>query len=467
MAFRQEKPPSIPAEVPKEADVVIIGGGSLGCNTLYNLVKLGVTNTVLLEAHQLTAGLTRDTIIRIEEESGVNPGWINNGGMFIASNKERLDEYKRLQTIGKTQKIESFILGPKESKELYPLLNVSDVFGTLYCPGDGTIEPAGFCTALTRYATKFGAKVIENCPVLNINTEESLLGGKQVKEVVTPHGTIKTHNVVNATGAWANSITNLVGVTIPLVPMKHAYVVTEKIPGIENTPNLRDHDASVYMKLQGDALAIGGYEVNPIILEKVEKDFSFSLFDLDWNVFSAHIEGAVNRIPSLEKIGIKSTVCGPESFTPDHKPIMGEDPNVSGFYHCCGFNSSGMMLGGGCGNQMAHWIVKGRPELDMFGYDIRRFNPSLNNNKSWAIERSHEAYAKNYSTILSENGCVFQERHGWERPGWFNVHPTPIKPYDWYGAYNTPLAKDHLYKETLKADYTFDFPPHHHLVSSI
>ncbi|MPC31556.1 Sarcosine dehydrogenase, mitochondrial [Portunus trituberculatus] len=345
------------------------------------------------------------------------------------------------------------------------------------------MDPAGLCQGLTRWATQAGARVFEECPVTEIKTQETLLGGRRVTEVHTPRGVIKTNAVVNATGCWANDIAGLVGVKVPLAPMKHAYVVTEKIPGIENMPNVRDHDASVYLRLQGDALSVGGYEVNPIFLDRLDKDFSFGLYELDWDVFGAHIEGAINRVPVLERTGIKSTVCGPESFTPDHKPVMGEDPNVEGFFHCVGFNSSGMMLGGGCGDQMARWVLHGRPDLDMFGYDIRRYHPPLNTDKAWVAARSHESYAKNYSIVfphdeplagrgqrksavhqeLEDAGCVFQERHGWERPGWFASSPMPVLPYDWYGAYETtPSHAEDQYKALLFNDYTFDFPSHHH-----
>ncbi|XP_042228369.1 sarcosine dehydrogenase, mitochondrial-like [Homarus americanus] len=503
----QDQKVSPATSVPAEVDVVVLGGGSLGCNALYHLAKLGITNTVLLEAHQLTAGTTwhtagllwrlrpsdsdihlinttRKLLLRLEEETGINPGWINNGGLFIASTKERLDEYKRLMTMGRVYGIESYVLDPAETKKLYPLMNVEDLYGTLYCPGDGTMDPAGICNALTRWATRAGACVAENCPVTDIRTVETILGGRKVSEVHTPFGVIKTNAVINATGCWANDITGLVGVEVPLVAMKHAYIVTEKIPGIENMPNVRDHNASVYLRLQGDALSVGGYESNPIFLDRLDKEFAFGLYELDWDVFSAHIDGAVNRVPVLETTGIKSTVCGPESFTPDHKPIMGEDPNVQGFYHCCGFNSSGMMLGGGCGDQIARWVAYGRPDIDMFGYDIRRFHPPLNINKAWVLARSHESYAKNYSIVfphdeplagrgqrqsplhqvLADEGCVFQERHGWERPGWFNQEPAPTQTYDWYGAYDTPPNNDNSYKTLLTADYSFDFPSHHHMI---
>jgi len=492
-------------QLPKSADVVVIGGGSLGCQTMYHLAKMGVTNTVLLEKDNLTAGTTwhtaglvwrlrpSDTEIHLlahtqkvmsglEAETGVEPGWINNGGLFIANTKERLEEYKRLQTIGKVLGVESYVLSPSETKKLYPLMNVDDVYGTLYSPTDGTIDPHGLCTALSRYATRAGGQIFEKCAVTDILTEDTIHGNKKIRGVVTEEGTIETKYVVNCTGAWANYINNMIGLNVPLVAMKHAYVVTEKIPGIENMPNVRDHDLSIYLKLQGDALQVGGYEVDPIFIEKIQKDFAFGLYELDYDVFGVHLENSIKRVPCLEQSGIKSTVCGPESFTPDHKPIMGEDPRVRGFFHGVGFNSAGMMLGGGCGDQLAKWIVNGRPDLDMYGYDIRRFCPEVSQNKRWIDERSHEAYAKNYAIVFPHDeplagrnmkkdplhevlegaGCVYQERFGWERPGWFTVHaPCPVKEYDWYGAYGSPVNEEFGYKERLQLDYTFQHPQLH------
>uniref|UniRef100_A0A8C4ILK9 Sarcosine dehydrogenase n=1 Tax=Dicentrarchus labrax TaxID=13489 RepID=A0A8C4ILK9_DICLA len=383
--------------LPRSADVVVIGGGSLGCQTIYHLAKMGLTNVVLLERDRLTAGTTwhtagllwqlrpsdvevellahtRNVISKdLEEETGLHTGWIQNGGLFIASNKQRLDEYKRLMSLGKVYGIESHVLSPAETKDLYPLMNVDDLYGTLYVPKDGTMDPAGTCTTLTRAASARGATVIENCPVTGIQVRTDDFGMKKVKAVETPHGTIETPCVVNCAGVWAAKLGEMAGVKVPLIAMHHAYVVTERIEGIQNMPNVRDHDASVYLRLQGDALSVGGYEQNPIFWEEVSDKFAFSLFDLDWDVFTQHIEGAINRVPALEQTGIKSTVCGPESFTADHKPLMGEAPEVRGFFLGCGFNSAGMMLGGGCGRELAHWIIHGRPEKDMYGYDIRVF----------------------------------------------------------------------------------------------
>ncbi|XP_047425907.1 sarcosine dehydrogenase, mitochondrial [Mugil cephalus] len=497
--------------LPRSADVVVIGGGSLGCQTIYHLAKMGLTNVVLLERDRLTAGTTwhtagllwqlrpsdvevellahtRNVISKdLEEETGLHTGWIQNGGLFIASNKQRLDEYKRLMSLGKVYGIESHVLSPAETKDLYPLMNVDDLYGTLYVPKDGTMDPAGTCTTLTRAASARGAMVIENCPVTGIQVRTDDLGVKKVKAVETPHGTIETPCVVNCAGVWATKLGDMAGVKVPLIAMHHAYVVTERIEGIQNMPNVRDHDASVYLRLQGDALSVGGYEQNPIFWDEVSDKFAFSLFDLDWDVFMQHIEGAINRVPVLEQTGIKSTVCGPESFTADHKPLMGEAPEVRGFFLGCGFNSAGMMLGGGCGRELAQWIIHGRPEKDMYGYDIRRFHNSLTDNNRWIRERSHESYAKNYSVVfpfdeplasrnmrkdpfhqvLTEQGCVFQERHGWERPGWFNKDgPAPVKDYDYYGAYDIKKNVNYRYNDLLGKEYTFDFPPHHDVIKS-
>ena len=139
-------------------------------------------------------------LTNLEAETGIEPGWINNGGLFIANNKERLEEYKRLHTIGRVMGVDSYILGPEDTKKLYPLMNVSDIYGTLYSPKDGTIDPHGLCTALSRFSTRSGAKVVENCAVENILTNEGTFGSKVIQGVVTSRGTIKTKCVINCTG---------------------------------------------------------------------------------------------------------------------------------------------------------------------------------------------------------------------------------------------------------------------------
>uniref|UniRef100_A0A4X1SY23 Sarcosine dehydrogenase, mitochondrial n=1 Tax=Sus scrofa TaxID=9823 RepID=A0A4X1SY23_PIG len=475
--------------LPRAASVVVIGGGSLGCQTLYHLAKLGVSGALLLERERLTSGTTwhtagllwqlrpsdvevellahtRRVVSRdLEEETGLHTGWIQNGGLFIASNRQRLDEYKRLMSLGKAYGVESHVLSPAETKALYPLMNVDDLYGTLYVPHDGTMDPAGTCTTLSRAATARGAQVIENCPVTGIRVRTDDFGVRRVAAVETAHGSIQTPCVVNCAGVWAGAVGRMAGVKVPLVAMHHAYVVTERIEGIQ----VRSQP-QVPWRAVGDWLVGAGPRPPPQVSDK----FAFGLFDLDWDVFGQHIEGAIHRVPVLEKTGIKSTVCGPGEGGGEPAPGRPVAPLLPG-----------MMLGGGCGQELAHWIVHGRPEKDMHGYDIRRFHHSLTDHSRWIRERSHESYAKNYSIVfphdeplagrnmrrdplheeLLARGCVFQERHGWERPGWFSPQgPAPVLPYDYYGAYGKRAHQDYAYSRLLGDEYTFDFPPHHDVI---
>lgn len=432
---------------------------------------------------------TRDSLKYIKDNNPeYDPGWIENGGIFIARNKIRLDEYKRLATLGRACGIECAILTPKETQELFPLLDANVFYGALYSPGDGLIDPSQLCTSLTRLAKATNnASVIEHCPVEKILTHKNDNGTQCVTGVQTKQGIIRTQCVVNATGVWGESLMKSLGISLPLIPMKHSYVISEPIDGIYGMPNVRDHDASVYLRIQGSSLMMGGYEENPIILDRVADDFTFSLYDLDWSVFESHIKGATELCPAFGETGIKSTVCGPESFTPDHKPLLGPDSRCFGLVHNCGYNSSGMMLGGGCSEQIAEWIVHERPEFDMSHYDIRRFRLDQLTDHKWATERSHESYAKNYSMVFKndqplsgrnfivdslfddmiKHGAIMEESHGYERPGFFAKSKAPINvmPYDWYGAYGNTPNTDTKYIDFLNAEGTYEFPKHLPLVT--
>lgn len=395
-----------------------------------------------------------------------------------------MDEYQRLATIAKVYNIEQSMLTTDETMQLFPLLNRDAFIGSLYSPGDGIIDPTMLCNALTKLAIQTkNAQIIEQCSVSKILTEQTEKGVHKIVGLQTDHGEIRTKCVVNATGVWGRDLIEPFGISIPLIPMKHSYVVSESIEGARYLPNLRDHDASIAVRVQGTSMYLGGYEKNPIILDKVDADFSFSLYDLDWSTFDKHIDQAVELIPAFGTAGVKCTICGPESFTPDHKPIMGPDPRLIGLFHNCGFNSAGMMLGGGCGEQIAEWIIHDRPEFYMHHFDIRRFTAQQMACREYAIERCHEAYAENYSIVfafnqplagrnfkkdplhdeLMKNGAVMEEKQGHERPAFFYEEKAPINipSYDWYGAYDHAINTDTTYLSILKADQTYDFSKHH------
>ncbi|GBP77935.1 Sarcosine dehydrogenase, mitochondrial [Eumeta japonica] len=497
-------------DIVSSADVVIIGGGIAGCNTLYQLTKRGV-NAVLLERSKLTSGTTwhtaglvwslrpcdlevkllqdsRTVYSELEKESGDYAGWINNGGLFISRSKVRTQEYMRLHTLGKALGQGSQLLDSHEAQKIFPILDPSVFQMALYAPQDGTIDPAMACAALVKMSKKNGGKVYEDCPVLDIHYSHNMLGNKEVTGVHTDKGFIRTKCVVNCGGAWGPRIARYAGVpALPLVPFKHAYVVCDALPEMRGCPNLRDHDVNLYLKVQGETVSIGGYEGNPHILDQVPDNLQFHLYELDWDVFGVHMTSAATLCPKLGQVGVKSTVCGPESFTPDHKPLLGEDTNVFGLYHNCGYNSAGMMFSAGCGIQMAEWIVTGRPRYNMFTFDVRRFTTAQLSRAHWVRESSHEAYAKNYSIVfphdeslagrdashdalhqeLVDDGAVMQARAGWERPAFFIPgEKIRVQQYDWGGNNDYPRNLDQRYEEVLKGDYTFDFSKHHALIGN-
>ncbi|KAL1506279.1 hypothetical protein ABEB36_005671 [Hypothenemus hampei] len=494
--------------LPRQADVVVIGGGIAGCSAFYQLTKRGI-KPILVEGNKLTNGSTwhsggliwslrpNDTdtellrrtkeIIRdLEKESGESLGFINNGGIFIARTAERLEEYKRLHTLGHYFNVHSRLLSPKEAQQICPILDPKAFYGALYSPPDGYIDPTLYCNALIKAAVANGGQVFENTRVTKIHTEEAIQGLKKIVGVETVNGTIKTGRVVNAAGAWGRKVANMVGIEIPTTPIKHCYVITNNVEGAKDCTSIRCHDSSLYFRPQGDSILFGGYEANPDILKEVPDDFNFSLFEFDKSKFEPLWNNAVNLCPVLETAGIKSDVCGPETFTPDHKPVLGEDPIVVGMYYSVGYNSLGVMLSGGCSEQLSYWITEGRPNLDMHAYDIRRFSQRQKPDRAWVTETTHESYSKTYSIVyphdqrlsgrnfridpfhehLVANGAVMEEALGWERPAYFitDDRTAPVRGYDWYGNYDHVRNTDQRYEKELEKDLTLDFSKNHDLI---
>ena len=536
-----------PTDLPDQADVVVVGGGSLGASILYHLQARGI-NAILLERHQLTAGTTwhsagmlwrlrpsdidielhtytRDMCVQLEQSTGVS-SWTENGGLFIATTQERMAEYQRLAETAVYYNIPVQVLAPDEIHRVHPLLRTDDTTGALYSPTDGTMDPNGIVQAYAKATQQLvmnnngnenkPPKVIfENTGVTDVLVDRTRATPPRVTGVVTDRGhAIHTTQVVNACGAWAPALSKMAGHDIPLLAMKHAFVLTEAMEGMHGgLPNVRDHDLSIYLKAQGNGMALGGYEQNPEFWDTVSPDFAFGLFDLDWETFGQNLEGHLQRCPAVESTGIVSTVAGPESFTPDHKPLVGPQPGLRGFFQACGFNSMGMMLGGGMGREIATWISTGSPELDLFSFDVARFHPDSVKDPVWVKNRTHESYAKTYAIVFPHDealagrdndgtrksaihdelvvrGCVHQARHGHERPGWFvkpGVTPgiTPEnmstkvvpKPYDFYGAYregawrlapslqdtdqapaDIPAHESHTYLDLVETELTFGWP---------
>ncbi|MBI1776228.1 MAG: GcvT family protein [Proteobacteria bacterium] len=455
--------------LPAAARCIIVGGGIIGCSVAYHLARLGWRDILLLERAKLTSGSTFhaaglvgqlrssasitqllkysvELYDRLEAETGQATGWKRNGGLRLACNAERLTEIKRQATTARSFGLEMHLLSPSEAKTLWPPMHIDDLVGAAFLPTDGQANPADIAQALAKGARQAGVRIVEDCPVTGIQIENGRAAG-----VATAHGTIAADVVVNCAGQWARELGALAGVSVPLVSIQHQYVVTEPMGVPRNLPTLRDPDRLIYFKEEVGGLVMGGYEPNPLGWAEtgIPEGFHFTLLNPDWDHFEPMMEAALARVPALAEAGIKQLINGPESFTPDGNFILGEAPELDGFFVGAGFNAFGIASAGGAGRALAEWIAGGEPPFDLWPVDIRRFGPPQRD-LGWVRKRTHEAYAKHYTMAwpfeengsarptrtsplylrLKEAGASFGEKLGWERPNWFA--PPGILPRDIY-----------------------------------
>jgi len=459
-----------PPSLPRHARVVIIGGGIAGCSVAYHLGKMGWRDIVILERGQLTCGSTfhaaglvgqlrsSANITKLltysvelygilERETEQATGWRASGGLRLACTTERWTELKRLATTAHSFGLEMQLLSPAEAKKLWPMMQVDDVVGAAFLPTDGQVNPSDVAQAMVKGARMHGAKCIEGCEVTGID----VVAGR-VRAVRTNLGGIACEVVVNCAGLWARQVGQLAGVSVPVQAVQHQYLITEPIAGIAGQlPTLRDPDHLVYFKEEVGGLVAGGYEHDPIpwALQGVPDDWVFKLIEPNWEHFESLARGAFHRVPALEDAPVRQLLNGPEAFTPDGSFILGEAPEVAGFFVAAGFNAYGIAAGGGAGRALAEWIVGGEPSVDLWPVDIRRFGPP-HRDTAWMRNRTLEAYAHHYSMSwpheefvegrpwqrsplyerLAKKGACFGEKMGWERANWFA--PAGVEPKDVY-----------------------------------
>jgi sarcosine dehydrogenase len=454
--------------MPKHAQIIVIGGGIIGCSTAYHLARDHKADVLLLEQGRLTSGSTWhaaglvgqlrssasitkvlkysvDLYKRLDAETGLETGWKMTGCLRLATNQDRWTEYKRLATTARSFGMEMHLVSPAEVKEMWPLMEVSDLVGASWLPTDGQASPSDITQSLAKGARMHGAKIIEGVRVLGF-----AMTGARITGVQTSQGTIFCDKVVNCAGQWARQVGAMVGINVPLQPVKHQYIITDPIAGLApDAPTLRDPDRRTYFKEEVGGLVMGGYEPNPQpwVTGDVPDDWEFRLFGDDFDHFEQHLVQAMARIPALEKAGVKQMINGSESFTPDGNFILGRAPECENMYVGAGFNAFGIAAGGGAGWVLAEWAMTGEAPLDLWSVDILRFS-ELHRDRKWVLDRTLEAYGKHYTIgfphaeylsgrprivsplydRLKAHGAVFGAKLGWERPNWFA--PDGTEPRD-------------------------------------
>ncbi len=455
---------------PTQARVVVIGGGIAGCSVAYHLTKLGWRDVVLLEQGRLTCGTTWhaaglvgqmrpnrtmarmsrygiDLYASLEAETGLATGWKRCGSVNVAASAERMVQFRRLVAMSRSFGIEVEVISPAEAGKLWPLLRTDDLHGAIWLPGDGKANPTDLTQSLAKGARQNGARVIEGVKVTGFRLARGRLTG-----VETGGGTIACDVVVNCAGQWARAIGALAGVAVPLHSAEHFYIVTKPIAGITpDLPVMRDPDGYIYYKEEVGGLVMGGFEpvAKPWGMDGIPEGFEFQLLPEDWDHFEILMKNALHRTPALETAEVRQLLNGPESFTPDGNFILGEAPEVRGFFVCAGFNSAGIANAGGAGRLTAEWIVEGAPTADLWDVDIRRFAP-FNANRRWLTERTVETLGLHYAMRwprhelesgrplrrsplydrLAAKGAWFGSKLGWERANYFAPARAEVPCYD-------------------------------------
>ena len=465
--------------LPTHAQIVVIGGGIIGCSTAYHLARDHKADVVLLEQGKLTSGSTWhaaglvgqlrssasitkvlkysvDLYKTLAAETGLETGWKMTGCLRLATTPDRWTEYKRLATTAGSFGMEMHLVSPAEVAKMWPLMDTSDLIGASWLPTDGQASPSDITQSLAKGARMHGAKLHEGVRVTGF-----VIDGKRITGVQTTQGMILCDRVVNCAGQWARQVGAMAGVNVPLQPVKHQYIVTERIPGLStDAATLRDPDRRTYFKEEVGGLVMGGYEPNPQpwVTGDVPDDWAFGLFDDDYDHFEQHMDQAIARIPALATTGVKQMINGSESFTPDGNFILGRANECSNMFVGAGFNAFGIASGGGAGWVLAEWAMTGQAPMDLWVVDIRRF-AAMHKDRDWVRDRTLEAYGKHYTIgfpheeysfgrhyiksplydRLAAQGAVFGSKLGWERPNWFSEAPGATDIYsmgrqNWFDA---------------------------------
>jgi 4-methylaminobutanoate oxidase (formaldehyde-forming) len=452
--------------VPSHARVVVIGGGVIGCSTAYHLAHMGCREVVLLERHQLTAGTTwhsaglmvtfgstsetstefrkytRDLYAKLEAETGLSTGFKPVGFIEIAIDAGRLEEYRRVSAFNRYCGVDVQEISAREVEQLFPVARTDDILAGFYVKDDGRVNPVDVTMALAAGARQQGATILEGVAVTGVVTANGRVTG-----VRTSAGDMSCEMVINCGGAWGRELGLAAGVNVPLQAAEHYYLLTEEIPEVSKSwPVLEDPASYGYFREEGGGLMIGLFEpvCAPWRVEGMPDDFAFGEIPPDWERVGEYIETAMRRVPISLTTGVRKLFCGPESFTPDLRPCLGEAPELRNYFVAAGLNSIGILTGGGVGRAMAHWMLTGRPDCDMTGFHLdrlHRYQATPEYRRTRTVESLGLVYQTHYPNRsmttargakrgplhdrLAARGAYFKDVSGWEGANWYTANSAP------------------------------------------
>ena len=448
------------------ARAVVVGGGITGASVAYHLAKAGWRETALLEKDELTSGSTchaaglvtqfnpsptmmrfRRYSIELYEELGV---FEKVGGLRFASSQDQLKELQRGVSRARGIGLDVELVSAEESARLMPAITTRSLYGAVWVPSDGHLDPHTATHALATAARKLGASILTQHRVTGIELTDK----GAVKAVQTDAGRIEAEVIVIAGGIWAPQIAAMAGAFMVSTPVDHQHAALLAVPGHElphDMPCFRDPDNLIYGKSEAGGVVLGGYEANPVArwIDGVPWDHAGTSLPPDQARFEPLLAGAARRFPFMGEAGIVKLVCHPDAMTPDSNPLVGPVPGVRGLYMAAGLSLNGFGGGGGIGRSLAELITTGSSELDLHPYRPWRFGP-VHREHRYAAELARESYRYYYylrypldsdewgrprrtSALherLQDEGAVFGVKHGWERADYLE----PGRPWRRAGA---------------------------------
>ena len=472
--------------LPNHAGAVVIGGGIMGCSTLYHLARMGVGDAILLERNRLGSGttwhsaaqvrmlrhsrnLTRmirysvDLYKQLESETGHSVGWIRNGSLSIATHPDRLIHVRRQEALAHAYGVMARSMTAGEARERWPLMNSDDVIGAVWSPDDGRVSPSDVCNVLAGAARGLGARFFEQTGVSGILTRNGRVYG-----VETAAGVVTCDTVALCGGLWSRELGAMAGAAVPVLACEHFYLLTRPVDGVAGIlPTLGDHDGHLYIRDDSGGLLVGCFEPfgKPVAPGVLDENFEYGLLPEDWDHFEPMMERALHRLPVLERAEVKTLVNGPESFTPDGMFMLGETAETRGLYLGCGMNSVGVASAGGAGMNLAHWILHGCPAYDLTDADARRFAPVFNSVEH-LMARIPEILGTHYDISYPgkqpktarnlralpldgkhrKSRAHMEQVYGWERPLFFGKTREPRLRFDrpdWFEAVRSEVMAAH------------------------
>jgi len=447
------------------ARIAIVGGGMMGVGLLYHLAEQGCSDAILIEKGELTSGstwhaagqcpsfvgnynlskihaYTIELAKKLEDMTGQSVSWHQSGGIRLATNQEELDWFHFVKGFDDNCGSKTEIIDVDEIRSLHPFLTTDGVLAGARTSNDGHVDPSGMCQALAKAARSLGATIQRHTRVTDIR---ALPGGEW--EVATNKGNIVAEIVVNAAGCYARTVSQFIGTDVPVTSVEHQYVVTgpvqEFIDRDEEVPVVRDPYASCYVRQDQNSGLIGIYEdvdhAEPWLPTGIPPWESDSeLFPDNLERIMPWLERALERMPILADAGIRRVVNGAITHTPDGLPLLGPAAGIRNFWMCCG-SSFGIAQGAGCGKYLAQWMLEGDSEINMTGFDPRRFGHYAD--ETYTRAKVFQDYSRTYATALpgeelpagrprrtsplyeklKAHGCDYTEGFGWERPKWFSL----------------------------------------------